>query len=76
MIMTVTIDHADGYHQSYACSRPLPGYGIPTPREAYDYVLSALASSGAHPVGDEAALTITTHTPTAQVVRTFTGGLA
>ena len=70
-VMSVTIRHTDGYHQSYAAA-----YVDHTPREAYDYMLSVLGSSGGHPVGDEAALTITTTTPTVQVVRTFTGGIA
>lgn len=67
-VMYATISHADGYEQSYACAYPEH-----TPAEAYEYMLAVLGSSGAHPVGDEAALTITTHTPTAQVVRTFAG---
>ena len=70
-VMYATISHADGYEQSYACAYPEN-----TPVGAYLVVLAHLLSSGAHPVGDEAALTITTHTPTAQVVRQFTGGSA
>jgi hypothetical protein len=68
-VMYVTVRHTDGYQQSYAAAYP-----DRTPRQAYDYLLSVLSSCSMHPVGDEDALTVTTTTPSVQVVRTFSGG--
>ena len=70
-VMHATVRHADGeeWHSVAA-------YPDHTPAQAYDYMLQVLASSGQHPVGDPDTLTVTTHTPTVQVVRRFTGGEA
>lgn len=70
-VMYATISHTDGYEQSYACAYP-----DHTPTDAYEYMLSVLTSTGLRPEGNEDTLTITTHTPGVQVVRTFTGGIA
>lgn len=70
-VMYATVRHTDGYEQSYVSAYP-----DHTPRAAYEYILSVLASSGNHPIGDPDTLTVTTHTPSVQVVRQFRGGEA
>ncbi len=70
-VMYATIRHTDGYRQSYAAAYP-----DHTPREAYEQLLAVLMRPGGCVVGDPDALTITTRTPTVEVVREFTGDIA